>query len=184
MSDPAWEEYLAAARRLDALRRGAATAEDEPGRAATATLAELTRVRAQLATQHTELRALGVPEDELLPSPAELAAAARDDRAGLDGGDGGDRGGTAGADQRPGADGPGADGFGTDGRDGLAGTDGRLGGLAGVDGLGAVWTALRRSRALAERADAILAAPRGWTARFRGTALARGIRGLFTRTPR
>lgn len=132
MNDSAWEEYLAAARRLDALRRGAVTAEDEPGRVATATFEELTRVRVRLADQRSRLRMLGVPEEELHPSSDELAAA----RA---------RNGDAVA--HPTADEP----------------DGGSAGLA-ADGPGMIWAALRRSRALADQADAALAPPRGWAA--------------------
>lgn len=134
MSDPAWEEYLTAARRLDALRRGAIAAEDEPGRVATATFEELTRVRARLAAQRCRLRMLGVPEEELQPSPAELAAAH------------GHKGDPA-----------------TRSVDSAEEPDGNDAGLA-VDGPGMIWAALRRSRALAERADATLDPPRGWAA--------------------
>lgn len=72
----AWEEYLAAARRLDAVRRGAAVAASEQSRAVHAAHEELATVRARLAVQHSRLRALGVAEAELRPSPAEVAAAA------------------------------------------------------------------------------------------------------------
>lgn len=135
MSDPAWEEYLAATRRLDALRRGAVTAEDEPGRVATATFEELTRVRVRLAEQRIRLRMLGVPEEELHPSSDELAAArARD----------GD---------------PVAHPTGT-----ADGADGGSAAAFTTDGPGMIWAALRRSRALADQADAALAPPRGWAA--------------------
>lgn len=144
MSDPAWEEYLAAARRLDALRRGAATAEDDPGRVAVATLEELTRVRARLAAQHLKLRTLGVPQEELQPSPAEVAAA---DPRGRATGPPGGAGWPDGGGDRP---------YGANRHDG----DDPL----RPDGPGTVWASLRRSRALAEQADAAMSPPRGWAA--------------------
>lgn len=131
-NEGAWEEYLAAARRLDALRRGALPAEDDPTRAATATFEELTRVRARLAVQHTRLRAWGVPEGELHPSLAELAAEARAEAPVEN------------------AEFP-------------------------ADGPGTVWAALRRSRAAAEEADAVLSPPGGWS------AVTRRIRTLLRR---
>lgn len=75
MSDEAWREYLAAAQRLDAVRRGAATAAAEQDRLLRAAREELTGVRARLAPQHARLRELGVPADQLVPQPAESAAA-------------------------------------------------------------------------------------------------------------
>ncbi|MFI6759261.1 hypothetical protein ACIBF5_08975 [Micromonospora sp. NPDC050417] len=71
----AWEEYLAAAQRLDAVRRGAATAAGEQAEAVQDAREELTAVRARLVPQQARLRALGVPEPELVPAPAEVAAA-------------------------------------------------------------------------------------------------------------
>ena len=76
MSAGTWEEYLAAARRLDAVRRAAADAAAEQARTVQAAREELTRLRARLAPQQSRLRDLGVPEAELQPSPAEVAAAA------------------------------------------------------------------------------------------------------------
>lgn len=151
----AWEEYLGTARRLDAVRRGAVTVEGEQSRAARATVEELTRVRARLAAQHNRLRELGVPEEELYPSPAELTAAVA--------------GGPVAAEATAGGDVAG---------DGAAGDDPPAAPEAATpEGPGAVWTALRRSRALAESADAALAPPRRWQ------ALVSRIRGLFRRPP-
>lgn len=73
----AWEEYLAAAQRLDAVRRGAATAAGEQAEAVQDAREELTAVRARLVPQQARLRALGVPEPELVPAPDEVAAAGR-----------------------------------------------------------------------------------------------------------
>jgi hypothetical protein len=73
----AWEEYLAAAQRLDAVRRGAAAAADEQATAVQAARDELAGVRARLAPQHSRLRDLGVREEDLLPSSTDLAAATR-----------------------------------------------------------------------------------------------------------
>jgi hypothetical protein len=72
-----WEEYQAAAQRLDAVRRGAATAAGEQAKAVQTARDELTGVRARLAPQHSRLRDAGVPEAALRPSPADLAAATR-----------------------------------------------------------------------------------------------------------
>lgn len=72
-----WEEYLAAAQRLDAVRCGAATAAGEQAKAVQTAREELTGVRARLAPQHSRLRDAGVPEADLRPSPADLAAATR-----------------------------------------------------------------------------------------------------------
>ncbi|WDZ85713.1 hypothetical protein [Micromonospora cathayae] len=79
-SDPvtaAWTEYLAAARQLDGVRRGAATAAGEQARSVQAAREELAAVRARLASQQTLLRELGVPAMSLVPSPPEVGAAAR-----------------------------------------------------------------------------------------------------------
>lgn len=76
MTEP-WDEYLAAARRLDAVRHGAATAAGVQAEAVQAAHEELTRVRARLAPQQSRLRELGVPEVDLLPSPPERAVATR-----------------------------------------------------------------------------------------------------------
>lgn len=71
-----WQEYLAAAQRLDAVRRTAADPQGRPMDPALAAREELARVRTRLAVQHARLRALGVPESELRPTGAELTAVA------------------------------------------------------------------------------------------------------------
>lgn len=83
-TDPvaAWADYVAAARQLDAVRRGAATAAGAQARAVHAAREELTGVRAHLATQQSRLRERGVPAMSLLPSPPEVTAAARSMTAG------------------------------------------------------------------------------------------------------
>ncbi|RGC70933.1 hypothetical protein C5N14_00330 [Micromonospora sp. MW-13] len=73
----AWTEYVAAARQLDGVRRGAATAATEQARAVRAAREELTTVRERLAPQRSRLRELGVPPMVLMPSPPELTEAAR-----------------------------------------------------------------------------------------------------------
>lgn len=78
----AWEEYLAATQRLDAVRRGAATAAGEQAEAVQDAREELTAVRARLVPQQARLRALGVPEPELVPAAVEVAAAGRTMAAG------------------------------------------------------------------------------------------------------
>lgn len=181
MTDPAWEEYLAAARRLDALRRGAATAEDEPGRAAAATLEELTRVRARLAAQQCRLRALGVPEEELHPSPAELAAIRGPHGAGAPHSTRAMSSASTRAmssvstrampsvSTRAGAPRP----LGGPGRpDGSATAD-------LPDGPGTIWATLRRSRTLAESVDTLLAPPRGWAALIHWVTPARWSRKIL-----
>ncbi|GIF25263.1 hypothetical protein BJ973_007515 [Actinoplanes tereljensis] len=71
-----WDDYLAAAQRLDAVRRAASAAAGEQQAAATAARQELSTVRARLAPQHARMiRDFGVPESELIPRPAELEAA-------------------------------------------------------------------------------------------------------------
>ncbi|MGC4804129.1 hypothetical protein [Micromonospora sp. DT233] len=73
----AWTEYVAAARQLDGVRRGAATAATEQARAVRAAREELTTVRERLAPQRFRLRELGVSPMALVPSPPELTEAAR-----------------------------------------------------------------------------------------------------------
>ncbi|GAB3951197.1 hypothetical protein [Micromonospora vulcania] len=73
----AWSEYLAAARELDGVRRGAASAAGEQARSAEAAREELAVVRTGLASQQERLRELGVPAMSLVPSPPELTEAAR-----------------------------------------------------------------------------------------------------------
>jgi hypothetical protein len=73
-----WADYLAAAQRLDAVRRAASTAAGEQHAAATAARQELSAVRARLAPQQARMiRDFAVPEGELRPGPVELDAAAR-----------------------------------------------------------------------------------------------------------
>ncbi|MGC5017524.1 hypothetical protein [Micromonospora sp. DT47] len=73
----AWTDYLAAARQLDGVRRGAATAAAEQARVVEAARGELTEVHARLAPQQARLRELGVPAISLTPTPPELTEAAR-----------------------------------------------------------------------------------------------------------
>jgi hypothetical protein len=73
-----WAEYLAAAQRLDAVRRAERAAAGEQQQAVTAARQELSSVRARLAPQRARfVRDLGVPEWELSPNPADLEAASR-----------------------------------------------------------------------------------------------------------
>ena len=71
----AWEDYCAGAQRLDAIRRGAATAAGEQARTVRAAREELGAVRARLIPQQSRLREAGVPDDELMPTPADTAQA-------------------------------------------------------------------------------------------------------------
>ncbi|MGA3541511.1 hypothetical protein ACK8GE_19685 [Micromonosporaceae bacterium DT194] len=73
----AWVEYLDAARQLDAVRRGAATAAGEQAQSAQSARELLTEVRARLAPQHSHLRELDVPAMTLSPTPPEVTAAGR-----------------------------------------------------------------------------------------------------------
>ena len=75
--DTAWRDYLAAAQRLDEVRRGAAKLAADQERARVAAREELAAVRARLAPQLARLRELGVPDDRLAPTPTEADAAAR-----------------------------------------------------------------------------------------------------------
>jgi hypothetical protein len=71
-----WDDYLAAAQRLDAVRRAASAAAGEQQATVAAAQHELTAVRARLAPQRARLvRDFGVPEGDLAPQPAERAAA-------------------------------------------------------------------------------------------------------------
>ncbi|OJF13899.1 hypothetical protein [Couchioplanes caeruleus] len=73
-----WDDYLAAAQRLDAVRRAASAAAGEQAATAQAAQQELTAVRARLAPQRARLvQDLGVPEARLIPQPAEQAPAAQ-----------------------------------------------------------------------------------------------------------
>ncbi|MGK5442820.1 hypothetical protein ACSNN7_13540 [Micromonospora sp. URMC 105] len=73
----AWTDYLAAARQLDGVRRGAATAAAEQARAVELARGELTKLHARLAPQQAGLREQGVPAISLTPTPPELTEAAR-----------------------------------------------------------------------------------------------------------
>ncbi|BCJ53628.1 hypothetical protein Asp14428_51030 [Actinoplanes sp. NBRC 14428] len=73
-----WDDYLAAAQRLDAVRRAASAAAGEQVATVQAAQQELAAVRARLAPQRSRLvQDLGVPEAQLLPQPAEQALAAQ-----------------------------------------------------------------------------------------------------------
>ncbi|BCB85659.1 hypothetical protein [Phytohabitans suffuscus] len=76
-NDEAWNEYVTAAQRLDAVRRGVAAVAGEQTQAARAAHEELAAVRARLAPQRAKLLAQGVPDAALQPSPAEVAGAAQ-----------------------------------------------------------------------------------------------------------
>jgi hypothetical protein len=71
----AWDDYCAAAQRLDAIRRGAASAAGEQAQAVRVAREELTAVRARLVPQQARLRESGIPDDELRPSVDDAAAA-------------------------------------------------------------------------------------------------------------
>ncbi len=72
-----WQEYLAAAQRVDVVRRAATAVVAEQTAAARTAQEELAAVRAGLALQHTRLieaaHQLGAPAPVLAPGPAELA---------------------------------------------------------------------------------------------------------------
>jgi hypothetical protein len=71
-----WADYLAAAQRLDAVRRTASAATTEHAAAVQAAQQELAGVRARLAPQRARLiRDFGVPETDLTPQPADEALA-------------------------------------------------------------------------------------------------------------
>ncbi len=85
MSDDAWDAYVSAARRLDAVRRAAGDAATH--RSATLGVAqdELTALRARLQPQRARLvRDLRIPVEELTPSAEERAAATAAVAAGPD----------------------------------------------------------------------------------------------------
>ncbi|MEV6368652.1 hypothetical protein AB0L86_17365 [Micromonospora musae] len=73
----AWQDYLAAARKLDGVRRSAAAAAGEQARSVQAAREELAEVRTGLAAQQTRLRERGVPQISLVPSPPELTEETR-----------------------------------------------------------------------------------------------------------
>ncbi|MEU4618453.1 hypothetical protein AB0G04_00545 [Actinoplanes sp. NPDC023801] len=71
-----WDDYLAAARELDAVRRAASSVAGEHAATVAAARQELTSVRARLAPQRARLaRDFRVPENDLIPQPAEQAVA-------------------------------------------------------------------------------------------------------------
>lgn len=73
-----WADYLAAAQRLDAVRRAASTAAGEQAATLQTAQQELSAVRARLAPQHARLvRDFGVPEINLVPQPADQILAAQ-----------------------------------------------------------------------------------------------------------
>jgi hypothetical protein len=73
-----WADYLAAAQRLDTVRRAATSAVDEQTATVQAGHQELTAVRARLAPQRARLiQDFGVPESDLLPQAADQALAAQ-----------------------------------------------------------------------------------------------------------
>lgn len=83
MNEP-WQEYLAAAQRLDVVRRTAANAAGQQAIAVQAAQQELTGLRARLAPQQARLRAAGVPEPDLVPTEPEVTAAGQAMAAGPD----------------------------------------------------------------------------------------------------
>lgn len=73
-----WGDYLAAAQRLDAIRRAASAASGEHVATVQAAQQELAAVRARLAPQRARLvRDFGVPDQVLTPQEAERAPAAQ-----------------------------------------------------------------------------------------------------------
>lgn len=73
-----WADYLAAAQRLDEVRRAASAASSEHQTLVTAARQELSIVRARLGAQEARLtHDLAVPVGELKPFPADLEVAAQ-----------------------------------------------------------------------------------------------------------
>jgi hypothetical protein len=71
-----WADYLAAAQRLDAVRRAASVASAEQAATVQSAHQELAGVRARLASQRVRLvQELGVPEKNLAPQAADRALA-------------------------------------------------------------------------------------------------------------
>ena len=71
-----WADYLAAAQRLDAVRRAATSVASEQAATVQAAQQELAAVRARLAPQRARLvQDLGVPESDLVPLQTDLMAA-------------------------------------------------------------------------------------------------------------
>ena len=75
-SEGPWGDYVAAAQRLDVIRRAATTAASEQAATVQAARQELAAVRARLAPQRARLvQDLGVPESDLVPLETDLMAA-------------------------------------------------------------------------------------------------------------
>jgi hypothetical protein len=75
-NDGPWGDYLAAAQRLDAVRRAATSAAGEQAATVQAARQELAAVRARLAPQRARLvQDLSVPESDLVPLETDLMAA-------------------------------------------------------------------------------------------------------------
>ena len=73
-----WADYLAAAQRLDAVRRAASSAAGAEAATLQAANQELSGVRARLAPQRARLvQDLGVPESDLVPQAADQVLAAQ-----------------------------------------------------------------------------------------------------------
>ena len=76
MTTGPWADYLAAAQRLDAVRRAASVASNEQAATVQAAQQELAGVRARLAPQRARLvQDLGVPEMSLAPQAADRVLA-------------------------------------------------------------------------------------------------------------
>lgn len=75
-----WVRYLAATRRLDEVRRGAAAVAAEQAKSARTAHEELATARGRLALNHARIREVaaqtGTPQPTFAPTPAELAEAA------------------------------------------------------------------------------------------------------------
>jgi hypothetical protein len=72
MTEQAWDEYVAATRRLDTVRRDAAAAAAEQQSAAQAAQGELDYVRGRLALQQREWPNAGLAIPNLAPTPADV----------------------------------------------------------------------------------------------------------------
>lgn len=76
-TDP-WADYVAAAQRLDVVRRTASDAASQHAEAAAAAQVELTGLQARLLPQRARLsQDVGVPETDLTPTSTELELAAQ-----------------------------------------------------------------------------------------------------------
>ena len=77
-TDDAWADYVAAAQRLDVVRRSATDAAARRTEDAAAAQLELAGLQARLAPQRARLaQDVGVPETALTPTPADLEIAAQ-----------------------------------------------------------------------------------------------------------